>query len=380
MKKIFYFLILGIILYTCGCKKEGLKNEAATREATLVLPETVYGYKEKHGINSNLATLGRVLFYDKNLSGNNAVSCGSCHKQEFAFADNVKVNKNFDGTFLKRNTPSIQGIKGFSGETPQKDNQATEVLFWDGRQKNLGDMVLNPVLNHNEMNMPSLDLLVKKLSAISYYPDLFRQAFSSGTAEITKENIAFALEAFIGCLNTNGVQTFEGDLGRPLTSQVTTEEEGRFLFHHKYNCAKCHDPGSEFGNTTVSGYGGASASAPNFMFNIGLDEVYADNGVGNLTGRPSDKGVFKVPTLQNISLTAPYMHDGRFTDLGQVIDHYSHGIAKHPNLTMEFLNPDGTPKKLNINAAEKMALISFLNSLKDDDFLTSPMYSDPFVK
>ena len=125
------------------------------------LPETPYNYAKKHGVNSQLATLGRVLFFDKKLSQNNTTSCGSCHKQEFAFADNVQFNRGFDGQFLNRNSTSIQGLFGFktpivdtvNGLFPTKDNQEELLLFWDGRQRNMADMVLNPVLNHKEMNM-----------------------------------------------------------------------------------------------------------------------------------------------------------------------------------------------------------------------------------
>jgi cytochrome c peroxidase len=116
------------------------------------------------------------------------------------------------------------------------------------------------------------------------------------------------------------------------------------------------------------------------MFNIGLDEVYADNGLFNITKLPGDKGAFKVPTLQNIAVTAPYMHDGRFATLGEVIDHYSHNIKNNPALDGQFRNFDGTPKKLNISPVEKKMLIAFLNTLKNDDFLTHVMYSDPFKK
>ena len=402
-----------------SCKKEKPQTAPGILVQEPNLPEEGYKYFDKHGVNNNIATLGRVLFYDENLSVNNAVSCGSCHKQEFAFADNVRVNKGFNGLDLKRNSPSIQGIRGFfsknisfnqtNGEIevspedaiPNRDNQADVLLFWDGRQKSVADMVLNPVLNHNEMNISDFETLINKINSISYYPALFAKAF--GSEEVTKEKIAYALQGFIACLNTdknsipvnnggmNGEFESNGGFGNNgffgnngggfntfpsnTTSTLTgIEEEGRILFHTKYNCAKCHDSNPQ----DPGGYG--VVTSPSQMFNIGLDEVYTDNGLGAITKKAGDKGLFKVPTLKNISVTGPYMHDGRFNNLGEVIDHYSHNIKPNNNLSGLFRNFDGTPKKLNIIPAEKAALIAFLNTLRDEDFLTSPMYSDPFKK
>ena len=404
MKKIPLALSVSLIIFVLSmnfvsCKKETKPAVLETLNQEPELPLTAYNYAAKHGVNSGLATLGRVLFYDRNLSVNNAVSCGSCHKQEFAFADNVRFNKGFNGIDLKRNSPSIQGIKGFVNTPttvfvdgtwtttintmPDKSQQLPVLLFWDGRQNNLADMVLNPVLNHNEMNLPDFETLIAKLKQTKYYPGLFTNAF--GDDEISKERIAYALEGFISCLNTNengfitndlnGSNTFnpnQQQQSSPLPANATIEEQGRFLFHNKYNCAQCHDP------SNIGSYG--TVTTPSQMFNIGLDEVYTDNGLGALTKKAGDQGLFKVPTLKNISLTAPYMHDGRFANLGEVIDHYSHSIKANRNLTSKFLGADGTPKKLNILPAEKAALIAFLNTLKDEDFLTSPMYSDPFKK
>lgn len=399
-----------VIFISCTKPEPTRPSEALQTEPEL--PAVTYRYFEKHGVNDNLATLGRVLFYDKNLSVNNAVSCGSCHKQEFAFADNVRFNKGFNGIELKRNSPSIQGIQGFIKEGanpfnnggkgdqstgyPTRDNQAPALLFWDGRQNSVADMVLNPVLNHNEMSMPDFESLISKLETVAYYPALFKKAY--GDEKITQERVAFALEGFMACLNTDinqpvpqtqmpndhGFQTdfmFEDPFSPPaeVTSTLTgIAEEGRKLFHNKYNCAKCHDPQVHNVPPSSGGYNGFTPTDPSQMFNIGLDEVYADNGLGALTKREGDKGLFKVPTLKNISVTGPYMHDGRFTDLGQVIDHYSHGIQGNRNLSKEFTNTNGTVKRLNILPNEKKALIAFLNTLKDEDFLTNPMYSDPF--
>lgn len=381
MKKVTFILGISIAVFALSvmfisCKKDRNREPDAALQQEPALPEEPYDYSSKHGVNSSLATLGRVLFYDRNLSVNNAVSCGSCHKQQYAFADNVKVNKGFNGLDLKRNSPSIQGIRSsiekgglFDPINPNQPNtRGGALLFWDGRQNSVKDMVLNPVLNHNEMNVPDFETLISKLNTIGYYRDLFTDAF--GDPSISKERLALALEGFIACLNTTNPANSFNSSSVFTTTLTGLAEQGRQLFHNKYNCAKCHDP------SNTGSYG--AVTSPTQMFNIGLDEIYADNGLGAITRKEGDKGLFKVPTLKNISLTAPYMHDGRFATLSEVIDHYSHEIKPNQNLSSLFLNFDGTPKKLSINASEKSALITFLNTLKDEDFLTSPMYADPF--
>jgi cytochrome c peroxidase len=321
------------------------------------------------------------LFFDKSLSVNNTTSCGSCHKQEFAFANNVQFDRGFNGLFLNRNSPSIQGFRGFDtfNDVPTKNNQSKVLLFWDGRQRSLADMVLNPVFNHNEMNMPSFEELVKKLSELSYYPKLFKNAFGDET--ITKERISFAMQSFIACLNTDSADAIiiNPNISNGTTPPSNIVEMGQFLFHTKYNCAKCHDQ-KDNANPQQTGPYSNPVEPSVAMFNIGLDQIYSDQGLGQLTGLAGDNGLFKVPTLQNISVTGPYMHDGRFKTLGEVLDHYSHDIKANQNLSPEFRNVDGTPKKLNILPAEKNAIIAFLNTLRNENFLTSPMYSDPFKK
>lgn len=393
--------LFAIALYFASCKKENITTVKEGPQGDPVLPDTPYDYASKHGVDNNYATLGRVLFYDKNLSVNNTTACGSCHKQQFAFANDKQFDVGFNGLPLKRNSPSIQGFRGFKSKDmkPSSANQKDVLMFWDGRQRSLPDMVLNPVMNHNEMSMPGFEELISKLNSIAYYPPLFQKAF--GTPEITKERISFALQSFLACLNTHksgGGITIDpaiSDGTKPPTNQV---EMGQFLFHSKYNCAECHDQNAKSGifipandeDSVVTAppapYGGASSPGPDpnnpnskgAMFNIGLDVVYSDKGLGALTGKAADQGLFKVPTLQNISVTAPYMHDGRFKTLDQVLDHYSHNIQPNNNLSPLFKNFDGTPKKLNILPAEKAAIIAFLNTLKDEDFLTNPMYSNPF--
>ena len=402
----FILVVFAIVFYSC--KKEsytfGQNPEDENNEPAL--PAETFNYAKKHGVNNDLATLGRVLFYDKKLSGNKTTSCGSCHKQEFAFADNTKFNRGADGQELTRNSPSIQGLKGFrvdfsdtiNGSFPNRTNQEEILLFWDGRQHSMADMVLNPVVNHKEMNMPDFATLIQTLNATSYYKDLFNKAY--GTDDITQEKIAFAIQGFLACLNTDNknatnkaidATTFAKSQLNQDAKLTEFEKAGKRLFHEKYNCAKCHDPLAPIATTVFvpnGGYQGGSTpvvTTPTgekitFMFNIGLDLLSKDQGLGSITNIGGDKGVFKVPTLQNISLTAPYMHDGRFATLETVVEHYSHSIKDTRTLAPFFRNLDGSVKKLNISTIERDAIVAFLKTLKNEDFLTSPMYSNPFKK
>ncbi len=204
----FFLVIVVLIITTISCKKQ-MASTGINYSATPNLPASPYPYLSKNNVDSNVATLGRVLFYDKRLSVNNAVSCGSCHKQALAFSDNVTFSQGYDGRLGKRNTLPIQNIVGFNSSQfgggaafqPNTSNQNTALsLFWDGRQNNLSNMVLNPVNNHIEMSMDDMTALCNRLQSTSFYPDLFNKAF--GTTQISKENIAFALEAFVQCLQT----------------------------------------------------------------------------------------------------------------------------------------------------------------------------------
>ena len=387
-------VLTGTSIYLISCKKLTVQTITVTQEEFLEepqLPQVPDDYAAKYGVESNIATLGRVLFYDRSLSESNTVSCGSCHKQQYAFANNVAFDKGFDGRTLKRNTPSIQGIEGFNtsfankNTQPNEDNQRPVLLFWDGRQSSLADMVLNPVLNHNEMHISNFATLVNKLKNKSYYPKLFLNAY--GSPEIDVKKIAFALEAFVVCLNKKPFDTTSfNNMPIALVSSTNQfdpnpklspiEQYGQQLFHVKYNCATCHDPVSQ----TFGTYGNAEVGSPVAMFNIGLDESPEDLGLAGITHLSNDAGVFKVPTLKNISLTAPYMHDGRFNTLDEVLNHYSHGIQNQSNLPAIFKNTDGSAKQLNISATDRLAIIAFLNTLVDKDFISNPMFADPFVK
>jgi cytochrome c peroxidase len=317
-------------------------------------------------LNDHGATLGRVLFYDARLSVNNSVSCGSCHKQQLAFADDKALSEGFGGMKTGRNTPAIIN----------EMNRAT--FFWDGRTNSLETQTLMPVKNHIEMGFEKTDVLTQKLAAVSFYPALFQNAF--GTTEVTTERISMALSQFIRSIASARANV-------SASSQAAID--GEKLFFSKYNCGACHT-GSNLGGSPLFQpyYPIGSNSRISNVSNIGLDENYTDQGVQALTGDKTQNGFFVIPSLRNVALTAPYMHDGRFASLSEVIDHYSQGVKAHPNLDPQLLQENfdakkikvqtGTPVRMNISKDDKSKLIAFLIAQTDASILTDPKFSNPF--
>jgi cytochrome c peroxidase len=308
-------------------------------------------------------TLGRVLFYDKLMSLNNSVSCGSCHHQDKAFTDGQALSKGFEGRLTTRSSMCITN-------TAMQNN-----LFWDSRSKTLQDLALQPVANHIEMGMEDMNKLVVKLSKADYYKNLFKNAY--GNEEITQAKISNALSQFVSAVVSNAtkfdlVETGKQQSTTPVDKFSALEEAGHSLFQDK--CGSCHVGLSFSADDGPNGsYGGSTNSSSDLKgaANIGLDLVYKDNGLG--------QGKFKIPTLRNIELTAPYMHDGRFNTLEEVMDHYAKGIKPHPALDSKFRNANSSVKFIEMNDAEKHAIIAFLKTLTDRKMTTDPKYSDPFT-
>lgn len=370
MTKIFLIPILTITL-ACwvfvACKKEEFKK--VDNEPNL---DYSYDYESAvrnfNSIDSAKVTnagarLGRALFYDSKLSKNNAIACASCHKQDLAFADNVALSTGFDGGKTGRNSmPIINALssKGF---------------FWDNRTTNLNDMVLQPIRHQVEMGLESSDFLVSKLKATSYYPRLFNEAF--GSSNISKELIGKALAQFIFSMVTGNTKADQANVlngGWNTNSSILTpdEQQGSALFQNR-GCANCH------AGNDLKGWN-------NLAFeNIGLDYDYPDKGMGALTGDASQNGKFKIPSLRNIALTAPYMHDGRYASLEQVVEHYSSGIIYSPTLSPQLLKSDpvtgqvlNEAKQFNLSEQEKHCLVAFLKTLTDFSLVSDPKFSDPF--
>lgn len=302
--------------------------------------------------------LGRRLFYEVRLSADNSLSCGSCHQQAKAFTDGLKLSKGVDRSFTGRNTMALVNLLW------------SRRFFWDGRSASLEDQASFPMVNPHEMGQ-SLQISVKKLKATNYYPSLFKAVF--GDEKITAERIVAAIAQFERTLISS-----DSKYDRYLngSAQLNDDEtRGMMLFNTSpnpqkgirgANCAHCH---------------GGAKNYLELFHNNGLDSIYADKGMAAFTGIKTDHGRFKVPTLRNIALTSPYMHDGRFATLEEVVEHYSERVKSSEALSAFLQNQSNErgaiPVKLN--AAEKKDLIAFLNTLTDDTFVNDPKFSNPFV-
>jgi len=375
-----YVLLFGAFLTNSSCQDLQVDNVG---ETYLDLPSTRYQYFNFNDTSNAIPTLGRVLFYDRQLSLNNTIACASCHKQSMGFADNQKFSRGFEGRFTTRNSMPIQNLAAnnifavdLSKEfAPGPGQFFGSHFFWDGREQQLEKLILQPVGNHIEMGITDVDALLAKLSDVPYYAPLFTEAF--GSPEITEERISKAVTMFISSINTNNTRfdrynmtRFTMDAtGNPMKQDVMSslELEGMLLFQDKYDCNSCHQV------TSTNGYVFAGTFA-----NVGLDNVYDDPGLAKVTGNASDVGKFKIPSLRNVMYTAPYMHDGRFSTLEEVVDHYSEGIANHPNLDDKLKGANGEARSMNISEHEKTAIVAFLRTLSDESVLTDPKFSNPF--
>lgn len=302
------------------------------------------------------ATLGRVLFYDVNLSVNNTISCASCHVQEFGFSDPATLSEGFDGGLTGRNSMGLSNSRYYENGH----------FFWNERAESLEEQVLIPIQDEVEMGL-TLNELETRVQTQPYYPTLFEQAY--GDEEITSDRIALALSQFV-----RSIVSYQSkyDEGRDQVNQPTDDFPNfsdlenlgkRVFFSNQTNCSNCHT--SDF-------FVGDEAR------NNGLDEVITDLGLGGFTGRNQDSGMFKTSSLRNIELTAPYMHDGRFEPLEEVVEHYNSGVQDNPTLDNR-LQRNGRPVRMNLSDQEKAALVAFMKTLTDYELIADVKYSNLFV-
>jgi cytochrome c peroxidase len=301
------------------------------------------------------ATLGRVLFYDKRLSINHTISCASCHQQQNGFSDPRRFSTGFAGGLTGRNAMGLANGRWYQ----------RRAFFWDERAATLEIQVLQPVQNAVEMGL-TLTELEARVAAEPFYQTLFNDAF--GTPEVTSDRISRALAQFVRSIISTQTK-YDAGVASGFTNFTAQENQGRQIFNGAGNCNACHGTDNFVPGPAIN--------------NNGLENPYVDKGVGALTGRPQDEGLFKVPSLRNIGLTAPYMHDGRFATLEQVVEFYNSGVVNHPNLSPPLRNPPGSPnagapRRLNLSAGQKAALVAFLRTLSDTSLPTDVKFSDPF--
>ena len=298
----------------------------------IVLAATaIISFKPNNAINSK-AALGKKLFFDTILSKDYSVSCASCHNPNFGFADTTAFSKGIYGRLTKRNTPSVLNMSN------------RPYFFWDGRAASLEEQALMPIANPDEMGLPIKEAVVRLNTNVAY-KNLFIKIFGQSP---NAKNLGLALAAFEKTLET-GQSKF--DLSFDNKATLTEQEErGRQLFvSDKAKCFDCHR-GDDFTNDDFK--------------NIGLynGEDLIDKGRFNISKDTSDIGKFKTPGLRNVAITAPYMHDGRFKTLEEVVQYYNNPTAFVSNS----INIDSTlTEPLNLSTQEKADMVAFLKTLTD---------------
>jgi len=281
------------------------------------------------------AALGKQLFFDPILSEDSSISCASCHKPEYAFADTIPFSRGVHGRLGKRNAPSVMNMS------------SREAFFWDGRAGSLEAQALFPIADVNEMNLPIAKAVVR-LRNSKRYRQLFMELFGK---QPDKNNLGLALAAFEKTLETTHTphdRWMDGKADSLNEQQI----HGRNIFLNKGHCFDCHFSPDFTGDEYRS---------------IGLfnGKQWNDSGRYNQTHRKSDIGKFKVPGLRNVAVTAPYMHDGSFKTLREVIDYYDEPDKTVPNA----LNRDTVMNKpLHLSESEKVDLEAYLHALTDDRF------------
>jgi cytochrome c peroxidase len=288
-------------------------------------------------ISSRKAQLGQILFNDKRLSANNTVSCASCHGDS-NLSDSRQFSLGLNNNPLARHTP------------PLINRALTSTQMWDSKFSGLHTQVLGPVTNPNEMNLTSAQVLSRITSNPSYYA-AFKNVYSQ---EPSLNNIQQAISSFLNSImteNTSGADQFELFKDGLTVSQI----RGRELFFGQARCSSCHS-GVNFTDEQ--------------MHNIGIFGVTSDTGMMGVTGRAFDARYFKTPSLRNVAQTAPYMHDGRFSNLDQVVAQYNLGGLSDPNRSNEI-------KPLNLSAQQRADLVEYLKALTSPVKIIIPINNNP---
>lgn len=353
------FLLLLVIISVLSCRKDELSESVAPTSYDLKLPPIIEQYLPPMDIpTDNPLTvegveLGRKLFYDTKLSADNSQSCASCHAPASGFTDPDQFSTGIDGEVGNRNSMPLVNL-GWAKE-----------LFWDGRANSLENQAFGPVVNPIEMHNTWVNA-VSTLQSDDIYPELFKRVF--GTSEIDSVKVVKAIAQFERTL-ISGNSPFDKYLRGEVTGMTDQEElevyQGFSLFmdETKGDCFHCH------GDSYMPLW------TDNLFHNNGLDATFTDNGLGSVTGNSNDNGKFKTPTLRNLKFTAPYMHDGRFSTLYEVVNHYSFGLQNSSTIDPLMKNVDNGGVALS--PAEKILLIKFLESLSDESFITNPDFQAP---
>ncbi len=393
------FLFIATLLFSCKSDDDTLIVEDDYSDiyslpktpfnySNIQYPSTFTGYvfgfdntPTDNPLTDHGVTLGRVLFYDVNMSVNNTISCASCHLQEFGFSDNKPKSEGFEGGHTFRNSIGFANAGLYSAKK----------FFWDHRAATLEDQVLMPLQDPVEMGM-TLEGVVENVSELDYYNPLFENTF--GSKLVTSDRISKAMAQFVRSICSfnskydDGIEATQ-NIFLDFPNFTAQENLGKDIFNGKLTpgaigtCVTCHLPNAvalhfelpipEGANQVV--FSGAEPD------NIGLDiDINVeDNGVGAHLDILSLYGHFKSPSLRNIEVTGPYMHDGRMETLEEVVEHYSTGVLPHPYLSAHMKDGNGDPRHLNLTPEESAALVAFMKTLTDYELLSDEKFSDPFL-
>jgi cytochrome c peroxidase len=356
MKKISLFLISVLFIFiACSSNDENGDGSTSTPASLnipqlfeqLILPPYI---PADNPLTVEGIALGRKLFYDPILSGDGTQACADCHKAEFAFTDDRRFSEGIDGSFGDRNAMPIFNVAWNFGEK----------FFWDGRAISVEDQAFGPVVNPIEMKN-TWPNAVSSLQADNAYPDLFLEVF--GTSTIDSTLVVKAIAQFERTMISGNSRFDRHLMGEDILTDSEINGFAIFMDEARGDCFHCH--GSDLNPIWTD----------NIFHNNGLDAEFEDYGLGDITGDPLDNGKFKSPSLRNLAYSSPYMHDGRFETLDDVINHYSEGLVYSETIDplMKKVNEGG----VHLTDDDKADLKAFLLSLSDESFINNPNFQDP---
>jgi cytochrome c peroxidase len=339
-----HMIICLIVSMLLGCNGEAIAPGPFGPYIPCNFPDPEYTF-ENNKITRSGFELGRMLFYDPILSVDSSIACVSCHQQVSAFSDPVhRLSKGVKDRSGLRNAPPIQNI-AFQRK-----------FLWDGGVNHLDFVPINAITSEVEM-AENLTHVVKKLSRNERYRNSFQEAF--GNLELNSQQLLHALSQFM-VMMVSAESRYDQYMRQEGGQLSADEHHGLKLF--RIHCSSCH---------------ATELFTDGSFRNNGLDESFArDSGRARITERPEDRGKFKVPSLRNIELTAPYMHDGRIKTLEAVLDHYRHGIVDSE--TLDPLLKENYKLGITVSENEKSQIVAFLKTLTDRNFTADQRFSNPF--
>lgn len=358
MKCIKAFLLISFLssFISCSTSDEEVQDDYIPTPASLDVPQLFADnllppiIPQDNPLTEEGIALGKKLFFEKSISGNGTQSCADCHKPQLAFTDSDQFSIGSEGEEGFRNSMPLFNLAWNYGQS----------FFWDGAASSLEEQISDPITNPIEMNS-TWEGVVATLKSSSEYPDMFRKAFN--TTEIDSALVSKAIAQFLRTL-VSGNSKFDKHL---LGEETLTESElngfNVFMSEDKGDCFHCH------GNALNPLW------TDNIFHNNGLDETFDDLGLGGVTGDPRDNGKFKSPSLRNLAYTAPYMHDGRFETLDEVINHYSEGLVYSE--TIDPLMKAVAEGGVQLSDEDKADLKAFLLSLSDPSFIENQEFQNP---